>query len=51
MIKHNVLVRGTARGAQDKIGCLLRPLKPSFETDIQRYMQEIELQLKNIGYL
>jgi len=48
-IKNNVEVRANTLGVQDKIGCLLGPLPPSFETSVQRYMQEIELQQKNIG--
>lgn len=34
---------------QDRVGCALHPVSPAFETSIQRYMQEIELQQKNIG--
>lgn len=49
VIKNNVELRTYTQGPQDKIGCLLHPLPPSFETNIQRYMQDIELQQKNIG--
>jgi len=49
VIKNNVEIRASTLGAQDKIGCLLLPLPPSFETSIQRYMQEIELQNKIIS--
>ena len=46
VIKNNVEIRANSLDARDKIGCLLHPLTPSFETSIQRYMQEIELQQK-----
>lgn len=50
VIKNNVELRTYTQGPQNKIGCLLHPLPPSFETSIQRYMQDIELQQrKNIG--
>lgn len=45
-VKNNVQIRINTLSFQDKIGCLLHPLTPSFETNIQRYMQEIELQKK-----
>lgn len=48
-IKSNIQIRINTVAVQDKIGCLLHPLPPSFETSIQRYMQEIELQQKKFG--
>lgn len=49
VIKNNVKVRNNALTLQDRIGCLFLNLPTNFETTIQRYMQEIELQLKNIS--
>lgn len=49
MIKNNVKLHANTANIEDKIGCLLHPLAPSFEAIVQRYMQEIELQQKNIG--
>ncbi len=48
-IKNNVSMRTstTAIGTQQRIGCLFNYLPPSFENNIQRYMQEIEIQQKN----
>ncbi len=50
-IKNNVSVRTsvTGTGSQQRVGCLLTYLPPSFDSNIQRYMQEIELQQKEIG--
>ena len=48
-IKNNVKVRNGTITMQDKIGCLFESLPANFETSIQRYMQEIELQQKNVG--
>jgi flagellar brake protein len=50
VVKNIATVRtNSAIGVQHRIGCQTRFLPPSFETSIQRYMQEIELQQKNIG--
>ncbi|MCQ8102918.1 flagellar brake protein [Methylomonas sp. SURF-2] len=49
VIKNNVKVRGGTLTPQDKIGCLFQGMPTNFETSIQRYMQEIELQQKNAG--
>ena len=49
VVKNNVEVHTNTLNVQDKIGCLLHPLLPSFEANVQRYMQDIELQQKNIG--
>ncbi|MGY6276670.1 flagellar brake protein [Methylomonas sp. MgM2] len=49
VIKNNVEVRTNPLGVQDKIGCLINHLSPSFETSVQRYMQEIQLLQKKIG--
>ena len=48
LIKNNVKVRSGTLTEQDKIGCLFEKLPTNFETSIQRYMQEIELQQKNV---
>lgn len=49
VIKNNVKVRNNALTLQDRIGCLFLSIPTNFETSIQRYMQEIELQLKNLS--
>lgn len=49
VIKNNVKVRSGTLTLQDKMGCLFQSMPANFETSIQRYMQEIELQQKNIG--
>lgn len=49
VIKNNVKVRSGTLTLQDKIGCLFQSMPTNFETSIQRYMQEIELQQKNAG--
>lgn len=50
VVKNIATVRTTsAISIQHRIGCLTRQIPASFETSIQRYMQEIELQQKNIG--
>ena len=49
VIKNNVKVRNNALSLQDRIGCLFLSLPTNFETSIQRYMQEIELQLKSLN--
>ncbi len=49
VIKNNVKVRVNNIGNQQRIGCSFRNLPPSFETSIQRYMQEIELQQKSMS--
>lgn len=49
VIKNNVKVRNSTLTLQDRIGCLFNSLPANFETSIQRYMQEIELQLKNLS--
>jgi flagellar brake protein len=50
VVKNVATLRTTsAIGMQYRIGCLTRQIPASFETSVQRYMQEIELQQKNIG--
>lgn len=49
VIKNNVKVRVNNINTQQRIGCLFRQLPPSFESSIQRYMQEIEIQQKSMG--
>ncbi|MGR8931492.1 MAG: flagellar brake protein [Gammaproteobacteria bacterium] len=46
VVKNNVQIRSSPLAVQDKIGCLFHPLTPSFESNVQRYMQDIELQQK-----
>lgn len=48
-IKNNVQIRASALSVQDRIGCLFHGLPPSFEMTVQRYIQEIELQNRNIS--
>lgn len=48
VVKNIVPIRINTLNVQHKIGCMLHPLPPSFETSIQRYMQEIELQKRSI---
>lgn len=49
VIKNNIQVRSSSVTLQNRIGCLFINVPTSFETNIQRYMQDIELQQKNIG--
>ena len=49
VIKNTVQVRSTTLTMQDRIGCLFHSLPTNFETSIQRYMQDVELQQKNAG--
>ena len=49
VVKNHTQARNNPPSHQDRIGCMFHPLAPSVEASIQRYMQEIELQLKNIG--
>ena len=49
VIKNNIQIPHNSLNTHDRIGCLFRGLASSSETSIQRYMQEIELQQKNIG--
>lgn len=48
-VKNQIKVQNSAHGEQDRIGCLIHSVNPIFESSIQRYMQDIELQQKNIG--
>lgn len=49
-VKNQIKVPNSSHGDQDRIGCLMHSVSPLFEASIQRYMQEIELQQKNIGH-
>lgn len=49
VIKNNVQIRSSSLTMQDRIGCLFTNVPTSFETNIQRYMQDIELQQKKIS--
>lgn len=49
VVKNTVQVRSTALIMQDRIGCKFHGLPTNFETSIQRYMQDVELQQKNAG--
>lgn len=48
-IKGVTKVRATATTTQSRIGCKFIDVPPIFESNIQRYMQDIELQQKNLG--
>jgi flagellar brake protein len=49
VIKYISESKVTAHSNQQRIGCRFTEISNSFETYIQRYMQDIEIQLKNIG--
>lgn len=42
-------IRASTTQIHQRIGCQLEHLTPNFDSHIQRYMQDIELQLKNIA--
>jgi len=42
-------IRASSTQIHQRIGCQLEHLTPNFDSHIQRYMQDIELQLKNIA--
>lgn len=46
LIKNNVKMRSLHGHFQDKIGCMLKKVSASFETNIQHYLQDIEVQHK-----
>lgn len=46
VIKNNIQMRSSSLTMQDRIGCLFINVPTSFETNIQRYIQDIELQQK-----
>lgn len=48
-IKNITEIKVNANTTQQRIGCLITKVTPSFESSIQRYMRCIERQLKNIG--
>jgi len=48
VIKNNIQIRSSPVTWQNRIGCIFITVPASFETNIQRYMQDIELQQKNI---
>ena len=48
-IKEITRVRATVTGTQQRIGCRFTDIPPAFETNIQRYMQDIEIQQKNLA--
>lgn len=47
IIKNMSMVKLNANQNQQRIGCSFKDLSPHFESIIQRYMQEIEIQTKN----
>lgn len=49
VIKNVTNVRSSPTSYQHRIGCKLTDVPPAFESHIQRYMQEIELQQKNLS--
>lgn len=49
VIKNNIQMRSSSLTMQDRIGCLFTKVPTSFETNIQRYIQDIELQQKSIN--
>lgn len=49
VIKNNIKIRTNSMTMQDRIGCLIQEVSTSFETSMQRYMQDIELQQKIIS--
>ncbi|TPQ28319.1 flagellar brake protein [Methylomonas koyamae] len=48
-IKEITRVRATVTGTQQRVGCRFTDIPPAFETNIQRYMQDIEIQQKNLA--
>lgn len=49
VVKNLTSVRSTATADQHRIGCMFTDLPKAFESNIQHYIYEIELQQKNIG--
>lgn len=49
VIKNHVKTPNNPHNTQDRIGCLIHGVSPTFEASIQRYMHDIQLQQKNIG--
>lgn len=49
VVKNLSNIKINASTNQQRIGCRLTDLTPTFESAIQRYMQDIERQLKSIG--
>lgn len=47
-IKEITKVRATMTATQLRVGCRFTDIPPAFETNIQRYMQDIEIQQKNL---
>jgi len=50
VIKNNVETKTSATTTKNRIGCLFENVPTSFETNILRYMQEIEIQQKNVNH-
>jgi len=48
-IKDITVVKLTPTTSQQRIGCLFTDVSPTFQSGIQRYMQDIERQQKNVG--
>jgi flagellar brake protein len=48
-IQSVIVIRVSTTATQQRIGCKLTGLSTTFESGIQRYMQDIERQIKNIG--
>ena len=49
VIKDVTEIKVNTTSTQQRIGCQFSDITPSFESGIQRYMQDIERQMKNIG--
>ncbi|OAI19512.1 hypothetical protein A1507_06915 [Methylomonas koyamae] len=48
-IKEITKVRATMTATQLRVGCRFTDIPPAFESNIQRYMQDIEIQQKNLA--
>lgn len=49
VVKDITEIRASTTTTQHRIGCVFTEIAPTFESCIQRYMQDIERQIKNIG--